>query len=373
MSNRRILIFSLAYYPLVGGAEIAVKEITNRIPEIEWDMVTLSFDKAHKKIEKVGNVNIYRISSSKTLFPMKAFFFTRVLADRQNYNAIWAIMANRAGLAALLYKMALPTTPYILTLQEGDSLEYIKHKTRLIGPLFKMIFTRADKIQAISNFLASWARQMGYQKEIELIPNGVDLNKFTINNKQFTRNTENITLITTSRLVEKNGVGDIIDAIKLLPENICLQIIGSGPLEENLKFKIKNLKLENRVEMLGEIPNSDISLFLNKADIFVRPSLSEGQGISFIEAMAAGLPIIATPVGGIPDFLKDPSTSSGQVATGLFCEVNNPKSIADKVMEYINNQDLTRKIVDNARKMVEEKYDWDLIAKEMKGRVFDKV
>jgi glycosyltransferase involved in cell wall biosynthesis len=97
------------------------------------------------------------------------------------------------------------------------------------------------------------------------------------------------------------------------------------------------------------------------------------MGNSFIEAMAAGLPVIATPVGGIVDFMKDPSNISGQAATGLFCNVNNPKSIADKVMKYINNQEFTFQIVKNARKMVEEKYDWDLIAGEMKRQVFDKV
>ena len=87
--------------------------------------------------------------------------------------------------------------------------------------------------------------------------------------------------------------------------------------------------------------------------------------------MASGLPVIATPVGGIVDFLKNPSNSSGQVPTGLFCEVNNPESIAKQVKRLVADEPLKIRIVENAKKMVKEKYDWDLIADEMNSKVFN--
>ncbi|OHB10866.1 MAG: hypothetical protein A3H60_01935 [Candidatus Zambryskibacteria bacterium RIFCSPLOWO2_02_FULL_44_12b] len=369
--NKRILIFSLAYYPVVGGAEIAVKEITQRIStnEIEWDVITMRFDKTHLEQEKIGNCTIYRINTSKNLYPFKALFLAIKLHKIRSYDATWAIMANWAGFAALFFKFRFPEIPYILTLQEGDPISYIKRKVWFVCPLFKRIFTRANIVQAISNYLADWAKDMGYRGPVEVIPNGVDFGRFSSNVQHRVLNKNNITLITTSRLVEKNGIQDIISALKFLPKNVKLKILGVGPLESKLKSMATGLP----VEFLGFVPQDDIVRYLHDADIFIRPSLSEGQGISFIEAMAAGLPVIATPVGGIPDFLKDPSNSSGQVETGLFCEVNNPKSIADKVVEYINNPESTSKIVQNARKMVEEKYDWNLIAKRMKEEIFGKV
>lgn len=366
--GKRILIFSLAYYPVEGGAEIAVKEITDRISDIEFDVVTKRFHNTHSEKEKIGNCTIYRINTSKNLYPIKALFLGIKLHKNRPYDAIWAIMANWAGLAALFFKFRFPKIPYILTLQEGDSLSYIKRKVWLIYPLFKKIFTRADIIQTISKYLENWAREMGYKGRMEVIPNGVDVNRFKIHDSGF-KDKDKIVLITTSRLVDKNGVGDIIEALKFLPENVSLRILGVGPLESELKLLAANMP----VEFIGFVSQDEVPKYLHNADIFVRPSLSEGFGISFIEAMAAGLPVITTPVGGIVDFLKDPSNSSGQVATGLFCEVNNPKSIADKVMEYINNSELKSKIVTNARKMVEEKYDWNLIAKRMKEEIFDKV
>ncbi|MFZ2484922.1 MAG: glycosyltransferase family 4 protein, partial [Minisyncoccia bacterium] len=245
----------------------------------------------------------------------------------------------------------------------GDPFEYVfkRLRIRIFIPLLKYGFRHAVVIQSISNFLAEWSREMGHKGEVEVVPNGVDVKRFqpTTDDKQPTTNT---VLITTSRLVEKNAVGDIIDALKFLPESVSLKILGVGQLESELKLLAKNLP----VEFVGFVPQEKLPEYLHNADIFIRPSLSEGQGISFIEAMAAGLPVIATPVGGIVDFLKNGET-------GLFCEVNNPESIAIQVKRLMDDNILRENIVRNARKMVEEKYDWDLIAKEMKTRVFDKV
>jgi len=371
MSPKKILIFSLAYHPVVGGAEIAVKEITNRIHDIEFDMITLRFDKMHLPKEKIGNCTIYRINTSKNLYPFKAFFFAKKLHKDKSYDATWAIMANWAGFAALFFKMRFPRVPYVLTLQEGDPISYIKRKVWFVYPLFKQIFLRANVIQTISQYLADWATEMGYRGKVEVIPNGVDFEKFSQNVKHRVFDINKVTLITTSRLVEKNGVGDIIDALKFLPEHVFLKILGTGPLESELKHHSKILNLESRITFLGHISHNDLPNYLHEADIFVRPSLSEGMGNSFIEAMAAGLPVIATSVGGIVDFLRDPSTSSGQAATGLFCEINNPASIAKQVKRLIDDPNLRQKLVENAQKMVKEKYDWDLIAKEMKSKIFD--
>jgi len=361
---------------MVGGAEIAVKEITDRISDVEFDMLTMRFNPAHPEKEKIGNCTIYRINSGPGYLG-KIFFvplaaLRAIKLNRENkYDALWAIMTNMLFPVTLM-RLFGNCTPYVLTLQDGDPFEYVfkRIRIRIFSPLLKYGFCHASKVQAISNFLALWAKQFGHRGQVEVIPNGVDFEKF-VGKNVLSSALDNTTLITTSRLVEKNAVGDIIDALKFLPENVKLQILGTGPLEKALKFQVESLKIEKRVEFLGHISHENLPKYLHQADIFVRPSLSEGMGNSFIEAMAAGLPVIATPVGGIVDFLIDPSNSSGQVATGLFCEVKNPESIAKQVRRLMDNPDLCQKLVENAQKMVKDKYDWDLIAGEMKSRVFD--
>jgi teichuronic acid biosynthesis glycosyltransferase TuaC len=386
---RRILIFSLVYYPhFIGGAEIAIKEITDRISpeEIEFDMITLRLDSKLPKFEKIGNVNVYRVGwASKQKEPSdslpwylhinkyalmftgfgKAFSLSRI----KKYDAIWSIMATYNSFAALFFKLTHPRIPFILTLQEGDPIPYIKRRALPLYPLFKMIFTRAEHIQAISKYLANWAKDMGAKCPITVIPNAVDYELFSkqvsvddINalKKNLGKNESDIFLITTSRLVVKNAVGDIVDSLQYLPSNVKLLILGQGYEEQNLKSQISNLKIENRVQFLGFIPHNEMPKYLHISDIFIRPSLSEGFGNSFIEAMAAGIPVIATPVGGIVDFLVD-----GQ--TGLFCEVKNPRSIAQKVEKLMKDRESRDYITKNATKMVEEKYGWGKVAGEMKN------
>ncbi len=372
----RVLIFSLVYYPrFVGGAEIAVKELTDRIGDIEFDMITLR--KYGPKFERIGNVNIYRVgwpwisgrtSSSKIFplskyaFPFFAFFKALSLYGKRKPDAIWSIMANYAGFGALFFKLRHPEVPFILTLQEGDPTDYIKKRVGFLYPLFKKIFIKADKVQAISNFLADWAGNMGHTGSVEVIPNGVDVKRFE-GEGHIPHNDGITTLITTSRLVKKNGVEDIIRAMPFLPETVSLRILGTGPLKDHLMQVSDQLNLKGRVKFEGFVDHKDMPPFLHQADIFIRPSLSEGMGNSFIEAMAAGLPVIATPVGGIPDFLKDGET-------GLFVEPKSPRLIAFQVQKLISDRVLRDKIVINAKRMVREKYDWDLIAREMKTRVF---
>jgi len=179
--KKRVLIFSLAYVPFVGGAELAVKEITNRIKDIDFDLITLRFNRKWAKNEKIGSVNVYRINGGKLLFPFLAFLKGLSLNRKNKYNIVWSIMANRAGFAALFFKLWHLKAKYLLTLQEGDILDYPQKRMGLakifIGGLFKKVFTKADHIQAISNYLADWARNMG-AKSVEVVPNGVSINKY---------------------------------------------------------------------------------------------------------------------------------------------------------------------------------------------------
>lgn len=381
---RRILIFSLTYYPtFVGGAEVAVKEITDRISsdDIIFDMITIGDGRMkaqgsiiNDQAERISNVNVYRVLSGiglvqKLLFPFVAYRKALQLQAEHGYHAVWAIMASYGGFAAHLFKHKNPHIPFLLTIQEGDHFE---RRAGVLKHLFKKIFKSADAIQAISNYLAEWSTSMGATCPIDVIPNAVDMNLFTKTLsleertrlcKSINKKDDDIILIHTGRLVEKNAVADIVSALQYLPEQIRLLQVGSGVLIEDLKILVSDLKLESRVTFVDYVPHDKMVSYLKVADIFIRPSLTEGLGNSFLEAMAAGIPVIATPVGGIPDFLIDGET-------GLFCEVHNPKSIAQKVEKLIKDKESREYIVGRARAMVEKKYQWESVVEKMKV-IFD--
>lgn len=376
-SKKRVLIFSLAYTPFVSGAELAVKEITSRINGLEFDMITLRFDKKWPKFEKIGNVGVHRIGGGKLLFPFLAFCKARKLHKENGYDLVWSIMANRAGFAALFFKLWNPKVKHLLTLQEGDTLDYPEKRMGIfkiiLAPFFRKIFTKADYVQAISNYLADWARKMGAKGNIEVVPNGTggtNRHRKSVLEPTYDVGLKKVTIITTSRLVYKNGIDVLIKAVAELyvqhrMSNIKLQILGAGPEEKKLKDLAKELKFEDIVQFLSHIEPEKIYEHLAEADIFVRPSRSEGLGSSFLEAMGAGLPIIGTPVGGIVDFLKDGET-------GLFCEVDNPKDLAEKIKLLMKDEELAKRIAENGRQLVLEKYNWDNVAKQM-NLIFQKL
>jgi len=387
MKKHKVLIFSTAYFPLVGGAEVAIKEVTDRLEDFEFDLITARTTLSFQKNERLGNINIYRVglglgSLDKFLLPFLGLFLAFKLHNKNNYEIAWSIMASYAGVAASLFKRFRPEAKLVLTLQEGDEEDHLKRYVFGVNFLYKifirpwhmMPFKKANEITAISKYLEKRARKNDIKTAISLIPNGVDIELFQkpvgvfdlSNLYNFLKiDVSEKIIITTSRLVKKNAIADIINSLQFLPHDVRLLILGSGSLENELKEYAKNLKFWQRVRFLNFVEHDEIYKYLKIAHVFVRPSLSEGLGNSFLEAMAAGVPVVGTNVGGIPDFLKDGET-------GLFCEVNNPKSIAEKVNQIIENRELREKLIENGKKLVEDKYNWTIISAKMKD-VFEKL
>lgn len=391
---RRVLIFSLNYHPFIGGAEIALKEITDRIaPEdIEFHLIAYRFDSKLPKREQVGNVTVHRIGIGRRgmtigetftsiaylgkvlyvpLAAMKAWRLNR----KQRFDAAWAMMSYMVFPLVLL-RLAGTRIPYLLTLQEGDPFERVfgRWRIRLVKPLLTLGIRRAAAVQAISTFLLDWARRIGFEGHGQVIPNGVDLARFAhkIPDEVVSQTKEwlgkkpgDVFLVTTSRLVHKNGIDTVLGALALLPSHVHFVVLGEGPLEGALKAKAAGLKVSERVRFMGALPHADLPAALSACDIFIRPSRSEGMGNSFIEAMAAGLPVIATQEGGLADFLFDAKRNPGKEATGWAVDANHPEQVAAAVEAILADPQQAAQTIANARHLAHDHYDWNPIARRM--------
>jgi glycosyltransferase involved in cell wall biosynthesis len=389
-SSKRIVIFSTAYYPFVGGAEISVKEITHRLGHgFEFDMITARLDASLPTTEVIDAITVHRVGwgiplLDKLCLPFlgaKKLFDLHRDTSQSQFFCFWGIMVTFSTGAAYVYNicnamLGRRRVPIVLTLQEGDSEDHLQFRW---GGLLWLSWTCALKyahfVTALSSFLLYRAERFNWRGPSAVIPNGVDIKLFTKKisqtmiheMKMYLRKQENdIFLVTSSRLTYKNAVDDIISALTYLPANVKLIIIGKGEDGVKLKEQVKQQNLSQRVVFVGYVPHEDLPKYFSICDIFIRPSRSEGFGNSFIEAMASRLPVIATPVGGITDFIHDRET-------GVFCSPNNPKSIADSVEYILENKEVTQKMVDEAYTMVLSRFGWDDIAKRMKGEVFDTI
>lgn len=388
---KRILIFSLAYYPShVSGAEAALKEITDRTDETDYEfhLVTHLFNKSALRVEKIGRVTVYRVGFgsaylSKILFVPLAALKARSLHTSLHFSGLWAMMTYML-MPLTLARLIGVKVPYVLTLQDGDPYDKVFDRwfIKPVLPLIDKGFRDARMIQVISEYLATWPKKRGYKGEVVLIRNGANPKNF----EQFYSNEvlENVKielgkkagdfyLMIAARLVYQKGIDTVIKALPLLPPTVKFLIAGAGPDEEMLKDLTKELHLEERVILLGALERDDVPKYRNTivADAFVHPSRSEGLGNSVLSAMAGRLPVIATQVGGLADFIFD--EHGRRPATAWAVEPDRPEQIATAVQEIITNKEEVAKRTQNARVMVEREYRWEQIAIDMQSMVFNKL
>src|SRR3989338_5264126 len=358
MQKPRILIFSTAYYPLVGGAEVAIKEITDRLTDkYEFELITARLDRKLAKLEKVGAVLVHRIGFGNAFDKLLVPFVGAIRISKLKPDLCWAMMVSYASLSAYIFNFFKfwKKIPIALSLQEGDSEKHLtKRHFGLIDLSWRLALARTSYLTAISAYLLKRAKRLGFNPKsginVGRVPNGASEVFFNVSRQIH----NGFVLITTGRLVRKNGIEHIIRALPMLPD-VSFVSVGDGELKSELGQLAESLGVGNRVTWKPFMPQEELAQELARADIFIRPSLSEGLGNSFLEAMAVGLPVIGTNVGGIPDFLFDGKT-------GLICEMNSPESIAEKVKMLMNDELLRKKIIEAGKSFVTTSYRWQRIS-----------
>jgi glycosyltransferase involved in cell wall biosynthesis len=162
-----------------------------------------------------------------------------------------------------------------------------------------------------------------------------------------------IVVLTVRRLVYKNGIDTLIESANLAVKKnskIVFLAVGKGPDFNNVQVRIKQLGIESNFKLTGFVKDEDLPLYYNTADLFVLPSKSgEGLPLVALEAMACGLPVVATNVGGIREIMNN--------KYGKLVPPNNADLLANAIIEFAGMDFSSRKI--ELRAMVEQKFSWD--------------
>lgn len=227
-------------------------------------------------------------------------------------------------------------------------------------------FAHADVIHVISNNLAEKLRDLGIKNKIVVIPNGVNMAIFKPMNRKRLREEHGFRLnekiiVSSSRLTPKNGLNYLIKAtaeVAKTIKNVRLIIIGDGEQKDELQELIKSLNLEKEAQLFGFVPPAEVPHYLNLADVFVRPSLDEGFGNSFIEAMACRIPVIGTNVGGIPDIIVDGKN-------GFMVNPADIEGLSEAILKVLTNDALQFRFAEEGYKTVKEKFDWNVVFKKI--------
>ena len=295
-----------------------------------------------------------RIKEKKIRILLVPFLFISLV-----YN-IWKILPNfdivhahwliPQGIVQSIFKK-----PYIVTGHGGDV-------TSLNKGIFRKLKIRclkkANRVTVVSAHLKSKVQQLVPEINPDVISMGVDISKF---GKQyyvpnyFGRGDKKVVLF-VGRLAEKKGVTYLIEAMKSI--DALLVIVGDGPLRGDLEKQA--LSIRNKVIFLGAKTHEDLKAIYASADVFVIPSVTtkdgdqEGFGLVMLEAMASGLPVIASNSGGITQLIINE-------VNGLLCEEKCVKELVNGIKRILEDDELYCEIINNTGNMI-EKYDYRIIA-----------
>ena len=362
MEKPLVIVCTTAYRPFVGGAEIAIEETAKRLaPVFDFVIVTARMSRSLPRRETGPEGTIIRLgwgtAFDKWLLPILAFlrvpsYIPRIRRGRR--IVLWGVDISQGSLAACAIGLRFPKIPFVFTLQYGEGAQRLASgRLGFVGRAFRMMLLRANTVTAISSYLAHAPRLYGFVGPVDVIPNGVDINLF----RPQSAKTHGHKIVTVSRLVAKNGIDILIRAIaevkKEMPDVLCT-IIGDGPEREKLETLAGGLGIKNAVSFLGTIPYAKLPTYLHGSDVFVRLSRSEGMGNAFVEALAAGVPVVGTRVGGISDVIEDGKT-------GLLVAPEDPHSAAQKILELLRDPARGDILVRSAQATLTH-FNWDGIA-----------
>jgi colanic acid/amylovoran biosynthesis glycosyltransferase len=215
----------------------------------------------------------------------------------------------------------------------------------------------AAAVVTIGEYNLNYLRRMfpSDNSKIVRIYNGLDLASFQYR-KPERRNNE---IVAVGRLVEKKGFDVLIDACVLLnrrSRQFHCSIIGTGPLESNLRVQIEQLGMQTSVQLTGALPRMEMLRYIQEATVLAAPSIvghdgdRDGLPTTLLEAMALGTPCVSTDVTGIPEVLHDRDT-------GLMVPQNDSVALANALEQLLQDPELATSLAEKARALIESKFD----------------
>jgi len=363
----KIMMLNYEFPPIGGGAGKAHLAILKQYAgknNLQVDVLA-SAPKPGFVVQKLSdNVTIYTVGVHKknlhywrkievVEWVLKATPPYRRLLKENRYDLVHAFFGLPTGW--LCYRTA-NHLPYIISLRGSDvpggharlQLEY-----KLLGPLLKRIWTDASALVACSDGLRNRALRFLPSADIDIIPNGIDLDKF--HPAPSRELSGELKLLTVGRLSVTKRFEMLVEAVEILSKqgkNVRLTISGGGGLLAELKNLVEQKKLTDIINLTGRIESEKMPDVYRQYDMFVSASMQEGMSNAMLEAMASGLPIITTRCEGVDELISD---------NGIVVEKDSAEALAEAINNLAENKQAYSAMCASARKRAEN-FGWDKVA-----------
>lgn len=340
----RILVLSHEFPPIGGGGGRAAYDICRYLATHGHEITVLTAHMGDLPREEIlDNVRLVRIPSMRTE-PYRATFSTMLafvltglwtglrLIGISRPDIIHAHFAVPSGALAWMLSM-LTGIPYIITAHLGDVPGGVPEKTdrwfKWLMPFTYPIWRRAKKVVAVSEHTRQLALQH-YRVDVEVIPNGADVQHLLPGEIQIN---EPPRLVFAGRFVPQKNPLTIVKILSQIKDlNWHCAMLGDGPLLDDVKHEIEKEGMQARFEMPGWVTPDDVLAWFSKSDILFMPSLSEGLPVVGVQALAKGLALVVSRIGGFMDLVDEGSN-------GFLIELDDHEKFIQTLRRVLTDQE----------------------------------
>jgi glycosyltransferase involved in cell wall biosynthesis len=341
----RILVVIYEFPPIGGGGGRAAYDICRHLVARGHDVTVLTahfqgqpFEENKDGIRLIRVPSFRKSSFGASFFTMLAYVLAGLWAGLRlirlyRPDIIHTHFAVPSG--ALAWMLSLLTgIPYILTAHLGDVPGGVPEKTekwfRWLKPFTNPIWNRAKKVIAVSGHTRQLALEH-YSVDVEVIPNGADVTHLEPSKIELNTPPQ---LVFAGRFVSQKNPVAIVQILSQLQDlNWYCSMLGDGPLFEDVKREIENTGMTERFELSGWVTSEDVLNHFSKSDILFMPSLSEGLPVVGVQALAKGLAIVSSRIGGFLDLVDEGEN-------GYLIDVQDNSAFSKVLRELITNPEL---------------------------------
>lgn len=347
-------------YPSLGGSGVIATELAHTLAQWGHHVHIFSYAAPSRLEFQAPNICVHTIEDfAYPLFkypPYDLALASRIIevAETSGLDIVHAHYAIPHAISAFLARESVGKTFQTVTTLHGTDITLVGSE-RSYFPMTKFGIEQSDAVTCVSKYLKDeTVGTFKTKKKIEVIPNFVDTEHFTPSPRRAKRREKVILHVSNFRAVKR--VTDIVRSFDKISRKVPsrLRLVGDGPEMQNVLALIRKLKIESKVELLGNQPA--IPQLLRDADLYMLASETESFGLSVLEAMACGVPVVVPAVGGLPEFVIHEET-------GLLSKERTPESLAEQAIRVLQDEKLAARISKAGRKMAVENYPRDLIVK----------
>jgi L-malate glycosyltransferase len=353
-------------YPTYGGSGVIATELGKELAMRGHQVHFISYALPFRLTNFVENIVFHEVEmSSYPLFefPLYALALASKMVEVAEYEKLDLLHVHYAiphASSAFLAKEMLKgkCDIKIITTLHGTDITLVGLEPSFL-PLVKFSIEKSDGVTAVSRFLKEKTiTNYDIEKDIVVIPNFVDIDLFKPKEdctfrKNIAGKGEKI-LVHTSNFRQVKRVSDTIRIFDRVQKEIPskLLLVGDGPDRSECERLVRQLDLIDKVKFLGK--QEGLTEILNSSDVFLIPSQSESFGLAALEAMACGIPVVSSSVGGLPELI-------GHNESGYIAEIGDIDRMTKYVIELLTNEKKYRIFSQNARERAVKKFDKNIV------------